>query len=182
MLKTILSHIDIYTDTVQTIKLPLEEYRLKIFESFVLGRRLNQNPRSYNFTDYTVPMIQHFSFFHDYIRDFFYLENQITLIFQNHFGNIYAPMEQSITRSQVNPQDLINSPDYTYIYGVDVAPASCELVIEYDDNTRKNKLWRIPLATNKFIIFPSVQRYFISQNKSANMNVFLTTNARSIKQ
>ena len=66
MLKTILSHIDIYTDTVQTIKLPLEEYRLKIFESFVLGRRLQQDPRNYGFTDYTVPMIQHFSFFHQH--------------------------------------------------------------------------------------------------------------------
>jgi len=182
MLKTILSHVDIYTDTVQTIKLPLEEYRLKIFESFVLGKRLKQDPRNYNYTDYEVTTTKHFSFFHDYIRDFFFLETEITLIFQNQFGNIYTPMEQSLSRSQVNPEDLINSPDYTYIYGVDVAPDSCELVIEYDDNTRKNKTWYIPLATNKFIIFPSVQRYFISQNKSANMNVFLTTNARSIKQ
>ena len=45
MLKTILSHIDIYTDTVQTIKLPLEEYRLKIFESFVLKKRMSNNPK-----------------------------------------------------------------------------------------------------------------------------------------
>jgi len=181
MLQTILSHIDIYTDTVQTIKLPLAEYRLKIFESFVLGRRLKQDPRSYNYTDYEVTTSKHFSFFHDYIRDFFFLKTKISLIFQNQFGNIYQPMEQSLTRPQVNPQDLLNSPDYTYIYGVDVAPDSCELVIEYDDNTIKNKTWCIPLATNEFIIFPSIQRYFISQNKSTNMNVFLTTNAQYVK-
>ena len=48
MLKTILSHIDIYTDTVQTIKLPLEEYRLKIFESFVLGINLEISMRLWN--------------------------------------------------------------------------------------------------------------------------------------
>ena len=71
-------------------------------------------------------------------------------------------------------KDLKNSPDYTCIYGVDVAKDSCELVIEYDDNRRKNRTWHIPLENNKFIIFPSTQRYFISQNKSKQMNIFLT--------
>jgi len=55
-----------------------------------------------------------------------------------------------------------------------VAKDSCELVIEYDDNRRKNRTWHIPLKDNLFIIFPSTQRYFISQNKSKQTNIFLT--------
>jgi len=85
-------------------------------------------------------------------------------------------MERSHTRNQINPVDLGKSPDYTYIYGVDVSPDSCELVLEYDDNRRKNNTWHISLKNNKFIIFPSTQRYFISQNKSSQINVFLTAN------
>ena len=74
------------------------------------------------------------------------------------------------------------SPDYTYIYGVDVAPDSCELVLEYDDHRRKGNTWHIPLENNKFIIFPSTQKYFISQNKSSAINVFLTTNLEIARQ
>lgn len=87
-------------------------------------------------------------------------------------GNIYGPLEQSYSRTQINPLNLKNSPDYTWIYGVDVQKDSCELVIEYDDNRRKGRTWHIPLENNKFIIFPSTHRYFISKNKGAQMNVF----------
>ena len=55
-----------------------------------------------------------------------------------------------------------------------MAKDSCELVIEYDDNRRKNRTWHIPLEDNKFIIFPSTQRYFITSNNGSQMNVFLT--------
>ena len=59
---------------------------------------------------------------------------------------------------------------------IDVLKDSCELVMEYDDNRRAGRTWHIPLQTNKFIIFPSTQRYFISKNKGCEMNVFLTVN------
>ena len=86
-------------------------------------------------------------------------------------------MERSPTRHSVDPLNLKESPDYVYIYCVDVEPNSCEFVMEYDDNRRVNRTWHIPLQTNQFIIFPSTQRYFITKNKSSNMNVFLTTTA-----
>jgi hypothetical protein len=53
---------------------------------------------------------------------------------------------------------------------------SCELVIEYDDNRRKNRTWHIPIKNNYFYMFPSTQRYFITENKSKQMNVLLTIN------
>ena len=66
------------------------------------------------------------------------------------------------------------------MYGVDVQKDSCELVIEYDDNRRKGRTWHIPLENNKFIIFPSTHRYFISKNKGAQMNIFLSMNCEYV--
>jgi len=176
MLKKVLSTIDIYTDTVHTIKLPLDEYRVRLLEGFVLKKRLSNNPKDYSYEDYVIPHFKSLNFLNDYICDFFRLDYHHDLVFQKHWGNIYLPMERSHTRNQINPVDLGKSPDYTYIYGVDVSPDSCELVLEYDDNRRKNNTWHISLKNNKFIIFPSTQRYFISQNKSSQINVFLTAN------
>ena len=57
---------------------------------------------------------------------------------------------------------------------------STGVIIEYDDNRRKGATWHIPLKDNQFIIFPSTQRYFISQNKSKQMNTFLTMTSEYI--
>ena len=182
MLQKVLSTIDIYIDTVQTIKLPLDEYRVRLLESFVLKKRLSDNPKDYGYEDYVGPYFKSVNFLNDYIVDFFALDYKKDLLFQKHWGNIYLPMERSHTRNQINPLDMGQSPDYTYIYGVDVAPDSCELVLEYDDHRRKGNTWHIPLENNKFIIFPSTQKYFISQNKSSAINVFLTTNLEIARQ
>ena len=71
--------------------------------------------------------------------------------------------------------DLRNAPDYTFIYGVDVGKDSTGVIIEYDDNRRKGRTWHIPLNNNDFVMFPSTQKYFISPNKSKQMNIILTT-------
>ena len=36
------------------------------------------------------------------------------------------PKEKSWTRNQVEPVDLLNSPDYTFIYAVDIEKGSIE--------------------------------------------------------
>jgi|TARA_R110000751_G_scaffold100_2_gene420 hypothetical protein len=177
MLQKVLSHIDLYTDKVHTIKLPLEEYRVKLLEGFVLRHRRDNNSKAHAYEDYKFRHFKSLAFLHDYIRDFFNLEYKKTLILKEQWGNIYQPMERSPTRHSVDPLNLKESPDYVYIYCVDVEPNSCEFVMEYDDNRRVNRTWHIPLQTNQFIIFPSTQRYFITKNKSSNMNVFLTTTA-----
>ena len=82
----------------------------------------------------------------------------------------------SFNRNQVDETSLKEAPDYTCIYGVDVAKESCKLVIEYDDKNRVAKTWQIPLETNKYIIFPSIQRYHISKNISTQHNFFFCSN------
>ena len=174
MLKKVLSETNLYIDTVQVIKIDRAKIKNDILNSFVSEKRLSKNKKDYSYQDFEVPFSKPLQWLKDYLRDHFKVDYHRNLIGKKEWGNIYNPHESSFTRHQVEPLLLKNSPDYTCLYGVEVAKDSCELVIEYDDNRRKNRTWHIPLKDNQFIIFPSTQRYFISKNTSKQMNVFLT--------
>ena len=174
MLQKILSQVDIYIDTVHVIKIDRTKIKNDILNSFAFGKSLSKNKKDYSYQDFEVPFSKPLQWLKDYIVDHFRVDYHRTLIGKEEWGNIYKPSESSYTRHQVDPIRLYEAPDYTCLYVIDMAKDSCELVIEYDDNRRKNRTWHIPLEDNKFIIFPSTQRYFISQNKSKQMNVFLT--------
>ena len=111
-----------------------------------------------------------------YIRDHVNVEQHINLINKQTWGNSYKPNEISIPLLNIDPVDLRNSPDYTLIYALDCGKDSCELVIEYDDNRRKNRTWHLPVHNNHFYLFPSTQKYFITKNNSKQLNVLLTIN------
>tara|TARA_R110002020_G_scaffold103264_2_gene241840 strand:- start:847 stop:1389 length:543 start_codon:yes stop_codon:yes gene_type:complete len=174
MLKKVLSEIDIYIDTVHVIKIDRAKLKNDILNSFAFEKRLSKNKKDYSYQDFQVPFSKPLQWLKDYIRDHFRVDYDKTLIPHKEWGNIYNRYESSYTRHQVDPISLKEAPDYTCLYVLDIAKDSCELVIEYDDNRRKNRTWHIPLKDNQFIIFPSTQRYFISQNKSKQMNIFLT--------
>jgi len=174
MQKKVLSEIDLYMDTVHVIKIDRNKIKNDILNSFALNKRLSEDKKDYSYKDFKIPFSKPFQWLQDYIRDHFNVDYHRTLIPKKEWGNIYSPDQPSVTRHHVEPLHLNNSSDYTFLYGVDIAKDSCELVIEYDDNRRKNKTWHIPLENNKFILFPSTQRYFISKNTSKQMNVFLT--------
>jgi hypothetical protein len=180
MQKKVLSEIDLYMDTVHVITIDRKKIKNDILNSFVSEKRLSKNKKDYSYQDFEVPFSKPLQWLNDYLRDHFKADYYRTLIPRKEWGNIYNQNESSFTRHQVEPLLLKDSPDYTCIYGVDIAKDSCELVIEYDDNRRKNRTWHIPLQNNQFIIFPSTQRYFISQNKSKQMNIFLTINYQYI--
>jgi len=174
MQKKVLSEIALYIDTVHVIKIDRKKIKNDILTSFVSEKRLSKNKKDYSYQDFKVLFSTPLQWLNDYLRDHFQMDYGRTLMLQKQWGNVYGPHESSYTRHQVEPLLLKDSPDYTCLYGVDVAKDSCELVIEYDHNRRKNRTWHIPLVDNKFIIFPSTQRYFISQNTSKQMNIFLT--------
>ena len=174
MLKKVLSEIDLYIDTVHVINIDRAKIKNDILNSFVSEKRLSKNKKDYSYQDFKIPFSKPLQWLNDYLRDHFKVDYHRTLISKTKWGNVYGQNETSCTRHQVEPLLLKDSPDYICLYGIDVAKDSCELVIEYDDNRRKNRTWHIPLKDNQFIIFPSTQRYFISQNKSKQMNIFLT--------
>ena len=179
MQKKVLSEIDLYYGDVKTpegFEIDRDQIRNDIIDSYVKLNTVSNNPQSYKFNDYTVPFSKPLQWLQDYVRDHFRIDHVRTLITKNIHGNVMSPKEKSWVRHQVDPVDLRNSADYTFIYGVDVKKGSSECIIEYDDNRRKNRTWYIPVHNNHFYIFPATQKYFITKNNSKQLNVLLTIN------
>lgn len=181
MEKKVLSDNEIYVGKITGTTIPRDFIRVKIFESFVLKKRISQNPKIAAFDDYQVPGGAPFQWVQDYIHSHFKLIKRRTLVPLSTWGNIYAPLEQSYNRHHIPPrQNRITPPTYTWIYGVEVQPKSCHLIIEYNDKEKEENTQHIPLENNKFIIFPSYLRYFISKNKSCESNLFLSVNCELV--
>jgi len=107
-----------------------------------------------------------------YIRDHINLEYSLKLINKNTWGNNYKPNETTIPLLNIDPVDLRNSPDFTLLYGVEVK--DCSVRIHYDDNRRKGRSWDIKLKNNMFIMFPSTNMYYITNNQKDSLNFVQT--------
>ena len=107
-----------------------------------------------------------------YMREHINVEYGFQLVNKKMWGNVYKPKEISIPLLNIDPVDLRNSPDYTLLYGVKVK--DCSVRIHYDDNRRAGRSWDIPLKNNQFIMFPSMQMYYITNNQKDSLNFILT--------
>ena len=178
MRKNVLSEIDLYTGEIQTPKgfeIKRKEIKNSIIQSYNHQKRISNNSKDYSYLDYKVEYTQPLGWLKDHMRDYFNVEYNKGLVPQLDWGNVYEPKEQSFLRNTIELLNLKNSPDYTFIYGVDVEENSCDIVMEYDDNRRTNKTWHVPMKNNFFVMFPSTQKYFITLNQSKQLNVFLTS-------
>lgn len=167
MQKKVLENHFICTDFVTPVKIDRDELKFRIFAAFYLKKRLSDNPRDYNYEDYKVEYCKPSTWVEDYVRDHYRVQFNTSLAPLAKWGNCYHHGEQSVSRR-------FPRADMTWIYGVEVNKDSSSLVIEYNEGPVKDKLWWIPLETNKVIVFPSHLKYFISKNKSAEPNFFLT--------
>ena len=107
-----------------------------------------------------------------YLREHINVEYGFQLVNKETRGNVYKPKEISIPLLNIDPVDLRNSPDYTLLYGVSVK--DCSVRIHYDDNRRKGRSWDIPLKNNQFIMFPSTNMYYLTNNQKDSLNSILT--------
>jgi hypothetical protein len=176
--KIILSEIAVY---IGEIKMP-KNFEIKnsklivdIFNSKKQKKLMSDNELDYSFNDYKIYLNKQLIQISEYINQHLFEEHKLKLVYENEsFGNIYFPNEQSYNRRLANTFDLRNTCDYVMVLPLDVAKDSCKIVMEYNDNRSFNRSWHIPLETNKFILFPSMLRYFISKNLSKQANIFLT--------
>jgi len=178
MRKKTLSEIDLYSGEIETPKgfeIKRKEIKNTIIQSYIQQKRISNNPKDYSYLDYKVEYTQPLGWLKDHMRDYFYVDYNRGLIPKLDWGNVYEPKEQSFLRNTVDLLDLKHSPDYTFIYGVDISNQSCNIVIEYEDNRRTNRTWHIPMKNNFFVMFPSIQKYFITPNQSKQLNIFLTS-------
>ena len=107
-----------------------------------------------------------------YMKDFIGLDYGIKLVNKSTWGNIYKPNETTIPLLNIDPVDLRNSPDFTMLYGVKVK--DCFVRIHYEDNRRKGRSWDIELKNNMFIMFPSTNMYYITNNQKDSLNFVQT--------
>ena len=107
-----------------------------------------------------------------YMRDFIGVKHNINLINKSMWGNIYKPNETTTPLLNIDPVDLRNSPDFTMLYGVNVK--NCSVKIHYDDNRRKGRSWDIELTDNMFIMFPSTNMYYLTNNQKDSLNFVQT--------
>ena len=107
-----------------------------------------------------------------YIKDFIRVKHDIILINKSAWGNIYKPTETTIPLLNIDPVDLRNSPDFTMLYGVKVK--DCFVRIHYEDNRRKGRSWDIELKNNMFIMFPSTNMYYLTNNQKDSLNFVQT--------
>jgi len=123
-------------------------------------------------TNSRFPFSRAFDMLNTYMREHVNLEYGFTLINKKIWGNIYKPGETSQPFINVDPVDLRNSPDYTLLYGVKVK--DCMVRIHYEDNRRKGRSWDIPLFNNRFIMFPSTNMYYLTNNQKDSLNFVQT--------
>ena len=123
-------------------------------------------------TDSPFPFSREWDMLNTYMREHINLEYGFTLINKEMWGNMYKPQETTIPLLNIDPVDLRNSPDYTLLYGVNVK--DCMVRIHYEDNRRKGRSWDIELKDNKFIMFPSTNMYYLTNNQKDNLNFVQT--------
>ena len=66
------------------------------------------------------PFSKSWDMLNTYVQDHVNLEYGFTLIKKNTWGNTYKTNEVSLPLLNIDPVDLKNSPDYTFLYGVKV--------------------------------------------------------------
>ena len=158
--KNILSQIDLYSGQISMPK--GFEIDKEILQTDIIKHQIQ---------DCEFPFSREFDKLNTYLREHIALEYNFTLINKLTTGYMFKPNETSYPEKDIDEVDLRNSPDYTMLYGVSLN--NCSVRIYYDDNRRKGRSWDIKLSNNDFIIFPSTQQYFITNNQKDNLNLVL---------
>ena len=123
-------------------------------------------------TDSPFPFSRTWDMLDTYMRDHIGVEYGINLVNKETWGNMYKPQETTIPLLNIDTVDLRNSPDYTLLYGVSVK--DCFVRVYYEDNRRKGRSWDIPLINNQFIMFPSTNMYYLTNNQKDSLNFVQT--------
>jgi len=161
MHKKVLSEIDLHYGKVNMPK--GFEIDLEKLQSDILSSNLKNS---------TFPFSKEWDKLNTYMREHINVEYGFTLINKETWGNTYKPKEISIPLLNIDSVDLKNSADYTFLYGVNVK--DCSVRIHYDQNRRAGRSWDISLKNNNFIMFPSTQMYYITNNQKDSLNFVQT--------
>jgi|TARA_R110000803_G_scaffold129715_1_gene196923 hypothetical protein len=161
MQKKVLSDVDlIYGDVSMPEGFEIDQNRLAA-HSFVSKHQ-----------NIPFPFSRTWDMLNKYIIEHIFVRHKIALINKKNWSNLYTPLQHSFPLLEIDKVDLKNSPDYVMLYAVDVK--DCSIKIYYDDNRRKGRSWDIELKNNMFIMFPSTNMYYITNNHKNFVNIIHT--------
>lgn len=112
-----------------------------------------------------------------FILEYMTVEHKINIL----RGNNHAPSARYYERNEISKPlitvdnfNLRSSPDWVLLYGIEIDPGSCIINIKYDDNRLKDRIWKVDLETNKFIMFPAILQYFVENKNNSYLNYVQT--------
>ena len=129
---------------------------------------LSQDIFKSSYTGEDMPFSTTWDRLNKYIIEHIRVKHNLTLINKKTWGNMYLPNDKTDFKTEVDPVDLRNSPDFILLYGVNAV--DCNVKIYYDDNRRKGRSWDMSLTHNKFIMFPANNYYRIENNQKELIN------------
>jgi len=175
MHKRVLSETAIYHDELPSIS-HVDNNKIKnsILSDFANFKAADDN----RYKDIRVGMHQHITWVMDYMRDHVRGEYGFTLIPISIFAQIHGKGENTIKRNHIDPYDIHNSPDFTFMYFVNAEDD--ELVIEWEDHRDKGRFWTIPIKTGKFVMWNSDLNYYMLPNKKDSFRIALLFNCQII--
>ena len=112
-----------------------------------------------------------------FILEYMTVEHKINIL----RGNNHAPSARYYERNEISKPlitvdnfNLKSSPDWVLLYGIEIDPGSCIINIKYDDNRLKDRIWKVDLETNKFMMFPAILQYFVENKNNSHLNYVQT--------
>jgi len=135
-------------------------------------KKLTNDILKSTFNSKEFPFSRTWDMLNTYMRDHIGVEYNINLVNKSTWGNIYKPNQTTIPLLNIEPVDLRNSADFTMLYGVKIK--DCNVRIHFDDNRRKGRSWDIKLKNNMFIMFPSTNMYYLTNNQKDSLNFVQT--------
>ena len=109
-----------------------------------------------------------------YVLDYSQLRHKLRIKNIKTWGDFYHINQSSPPFKHENLMDLKNSPDFVFLYGVELIKNSTSIRIIFDDNKNKDRVRDIPLNNNEFLMFPASYTYYVSPNKSDGLNFIQT--------
>lgn len=144
-------------------------------QAYLEPKRKNNLKDSVQYKDYEFKYIsQETIFLNGFITDEFFVKTKEKVVLEDKYINVMEHLEKSFLKNNVDVTSLKSSAWYTCIYCCDVTKNSSELVIQYDNNIEKENLKKFKIENNKIFIFPSILKYFFSENLATDPNIFIT--------
>jgi len=114
-----------------------------------------------------------------YIIDFANVEYNKTFYLTDKFNFqslIVNPQELIQSHNFFDNYDIKNSPDYTLIFCVKNGETPINFYLDYTDHRDKDRIYKMPLETNRYIIFNSDLKFRTEKNKNKDNSYFLVLN------